>query len=122
MKEINLHMFIVDKFAMNLLQFFNLDSDYNGDNGEESYKYWEMSDQYDENGDLIPLAIVQGFKTEAERLLREWDDDNEDDHTRIGNILDKISEFCHGSYSYSFTYEILDIGNTYAVSVAFLTQ
>lgn len=118
-REISLHTFIVDKWAMDLLQFFDLDSDYNGDNGDE---YWEMSDQDDKNGDPIPLAIVEGHKTEAERLLKEWDDPDSDDHTRIGNILDNINEFCHGSYSYNFTYQIEEIEDGYAVAVAFLTQ
>lgn len=114
----NLHTFNIDKWSMDLLQFFNLDSDYNGVNGDE---YWELSDLDGADGEPIPLCIVQGFKTEAERLLNKWDDPEADDHSRIGNILDKIGEFCHGSYSVSFTYEIEDIEGGYVVAVSYLT-
>jgi len=103
---------------MDLLQFFDLDSDYNGDNGNDD---WEYSGEDDEHGDPIPLAIKMGFKTEAERLLAKWDDHEDDDHSRIGQVLDNISEFCHGSYSSQFTYEIEECEEGYAVSVAFLT-
>tara|TARA_R110000868_G_scaffold411134_1_gene701930 strand:- start:410 stop:772 length:363 start_codon:yes stop_codon:yes gene_type:complete len=117
-RNINLHLFTIDKWAIDLLPFFDLDSDYTED-GDDSN--WEYSGEDDEHGDPISLAIKLGFKTESERLLAEWDDQEADDHTRIGNILDKIDEFCHGSYSSQFTYEIEEIEDGYSVAIAYLT-
>ena len=117
-REMNLHVYHIDKWAMDLVQLFDLDADYSGENGDE---YWEFTNKRDDKGELISLAVANGFKTEAERLLSEIDDHDSDDHTRIGVVLDYIAEFCHGSYSSQFTYEILEEEGGYSVAVSFLT-
>ena len=108
------------KIKKDLVSLFSMDTDYNGDNGAGSYEYWEQSDQKWENGDPIPLAIVQGFETEAHRLVDKLFSSKADDRTNIETILNHIDECCHGDYSTQFTHEIQEVKNGYVVAVAFL--
>jgi len=116
-RTISLHLFILQKNSLDLLQFFDLDSDYNGDNGDE---HWEMSDKKDKNGNPISLAVLEGYKTEAERILNKIDDQEQDDEWRIDNVINYVDKFCHGSYSSSWTYELKRIEEGYAVAVAYM--
>lgn len=118
--QMNLQTFTIDKnnIKEGLVELFDLDSDYNGDNGDE---YWEMSEQDDENGDPISLAVIEGFETEAERLVDNIYNKDLKDKTKIEETLEHIDEFCHDSFSSSFKYQIMERDSEYIVSVSYLT-
>jgi hypothetical protein len=128
-RQLNLQTFNIDKdnIKEGLVGLFDLDSDYNGDNGDE---YWEFSDQDDENGNPISLAVLEGFKTEAERfvdgiyfdIVNEAQAKNEEPTMQkmIASTLYKIQE-CHGSYSSQFTFNITETDNEFVVAVSYLT-
>ena len=101
------------------------DTDYNGDNGEDSYKYWELSDEIGEDEDYIPLALVEGYETEAERLANtvlskdldyEWADEE-----IIDGVMEKVIG-CWGQYiqDYQYNSELIE-GNRYKITVAYTT-
>jgi hypothetical protein len=128
-RQLNLQTFNIDKdnIKEGLVGLFDLDNDYNGDNGDE---YWEFSDQDDENGDPISLAVLEGFKTEAERfvdgiyfdIVNEAQAKNEEPTMQkmIASTLYKIEE-CHGSHSSQFTFNITETDNEFVVAVSYLT-
>jgi len=120
-RDLSLRIFLLDKrnFKKELVSLFNLDSDYNGDNGPE---YWTPSNKTDEGGEYIPLATVEGFETEAERLVEAIYDPGTDDERNIQAVLDHISECCHGDYSSQFTYEIAMTKTHCFVAVSYLIQ
>ena len=123
-RQLNLQTFNIDKdnIKEGLVGLFDLDSDYNGDNGDE---YWEFSDQDDENGDPISLAVLEGFKTEAERFVHNiysYSHKNGvlNPQQCIASTLYKIEE-CHGSHSSQFTFNIAETDNEFVVAVSYLT-
>ena len=134
-KTNNLHTFTIDKdnIKEGLISLFDMDEDYNGGNGDE---YWEFSDQEDEDGNLISLAVLEGFKTEAERfvdgiyfdivnganVISAFTDKNEEPsaHKMITSTLYKVEE-CHGSHSEQFTFVINDLDDKFVIAVSYLT-
>ena len=120
----NLRTFVVNKdnFKKDLISLFDMDEDYNGGNGDE---YWEMSDQVDKNGDLISIAKLEGYETEAERFVDNiytYSHENGKLNMEqcISSILYKVEE-CHGSYSTQFDFEINDVGDKFVISISYLT-
>jgi hypothetical protein len=94
------------------------DSDYNGDNGEESFEYWEQGTE-----DGIPLAIEQGFKCEAERFINDIYNNTDDDVSNITGIMNKVIG-CWGSEAsqYQFAITPIDVsGKMYIISVSYLS-
>ena len=92
------------------------DEDYNGGNGSE---YWELSDQNDKDGEPIPLAVLVGFNTEAERFVGEIFSLETDDETNIQNTLSKVEQ-CYGSHCSQFTSVVEEVEGGYSVAIAFL--
>tara|TARA_R110002074_G_scaffold136118_3_gene280845 strand:+ start:186 stop:587 length:402 start_codon:yes stop_codon:yes gene_type:complete len=127
----NLRTFVIAKdnwFKTDLISLFDMDEDYNGGNGDE---YWEMSDQVDKNGDLISVAKLEGYETEAERFVDNiyaYSHENGKLNMKqcITSVLYKIEE-CHGDYSTQFNFAINDLGNTpgisgkFVISISYLT-
>ena len=107
--KLELEQFILRKedgeLKEDLVSLFDIDSDYNGDNGDEHYRE-----------DTLAL----GYKTEAHRIVDETFSDEFDDTTNITNLLDYINEYCHGSYSINFTYNIVEVEDCYVVAVAYM--
>jgi hypothetical protein len=123
-KTNNLHAFTIDKdnIKEGLISLFDMDEDYNGGNGDE---YWEFSDQKDEDGNLISLAVLEGFKTEAERFVYDiytysHSDGVLNQEQCIASTLYKV-QACHGSHSEQFTFVIVDTGPQFIVAVSYLT-
>jgi len=128
-KTNNLHAFTIDKdnIKEGLISLFDMDEDYNGGNGDE---YWEFSDQKDENGELISLAVLEGFETEAERfvdgiyfdIVNEAQAKNEEPSTQkmITSTLYKVEE-CHGSHSEQFNFAIVETDFQFVIAVSYLT-
>ena len=128
-KENNLHAFTIDKdnIKEGLISLFDMDEDYNGGIGDE---YWEFSDQKDEDGDLISLAVLGGFETEAERfvdgiyfdIVNEAQDKNEEPSAQkmITSTLYKVQE-CHGSHSEQFRFVIVETDFQFVIAVSYLT-
>ena len=128
-KTNNLHAFTIDKdnIKEGLISLFDMDEDYNGGNGDE---YWEFSDQEDENGELISLAVLEGFETEAERfvdgiyfdIVNEAQAKNEEPSTQkmITSTLYKVEE-CHGSHSEQFNFAIVETDFQFVIAVSYLT-
>lgn len=119
MGNVNLRTFVIDKSNVNLIQLFDMDSDYNGDNGSE---YWEMSEEKDASGKLIPLATLEGYSTEAERLINKLDRADAPLEQRIATILNYIDKFCHGSFSSDFEWDTNELGEYCVVSVAYIVN
>ena len=128
-KTNNLHAFTIDKdnIKEGLISLFDMDEDYNGGNGDE---YWEFSDQKDENGELISLAVLEGFETEAERfvdgiyfdIVNEAQAKNEEPSTQkmITSTLYKVEQ-CHGSHSEQFNFAIVETDFQFVIAVSYLT-
>jgi len=128
-KTNNLHAFTIDKdnIKEGLISLFDMDEDYNGGNGDE---YWEFSDQEDEDGNPISLAVLEGFETEAERfvdgiyfdIVNEAQDKNEEPsaHKMITSTLYKVEE-CHGDHSSQFNFAIIETDFQFVVAVSYLT-
>ena len=134
-KTNNLHAFTVDKdnIREGLISLFDMDEDYNGGNEDE---YWEFSDQEDEHGNLISLAMLGGFETEAERFVDSicldiWNKakDNGEDVSKsyrdltqrmITSTLHKVQE-CHGSHSSQFDFIIVETDFQFVIEVSYLT-
>lgn len=128
-RQLNLQTFNIDKdnIKEGLVGLFDLDSDYNGDNGDE---YWEFSDQKDEDGNPISLAVLEGFETEAERfvdgiyfdIVNEAQDKNEEPSAQkmITSTLYKVEE-CHGSHSEQFSFVIVETDFQFVIAVSYLT-
>ena len=123
-KTNNLHTFTIGKedIRQGLISLFDMDEDYNGGNGDE---YWEFSDQKDEDGNLISLAVLEGFKTEAERFVHNiytysHSDGVLNQEQCIASTLYKVQE-CHGDYSSQFNFSIVDAGFQFVVAVSYLT-
>ena len=128
-KTNNLHAFTIDKdnIKEGLISLFDMDEDYNGGNGDE---YWEFSDQEDENGELISLAVLEGFETEAERfvdgiyfdIVNEAQAKNEEPSAQkmITSTLYKVEE-CHGSHSEQFNFAIVETDFQFVIAVSYLT-
>jgi len=128
-KTNNLHTFTIGKedIRQGLISLFDMDEDYNGGNGDE---YWEFSDQEDEDGNLISLAVLEGFETEAERfvdgiyfdIVNEAQDKNEEPsgHKMITSTLYKVEE-CHGDHSSQFNFAIVETDFQFVVAVSYLT-
>lgn len=128
-KTNNLHAFTIDKdnIKEGLISLFDMDEDYNGGNGDE---YWEFSDQEDENGELISLAVLEGFETEAERfvdgiyfdIVNEAQAKNEEPSTQkmITSTLYKVEQ-CHGSHSEQFNFAIVETDFQFVIAVSYLT-
>ncbi len=119
-RTISLRTYFVPKedgeMRKGLVSLFDGDEDFNGGNGDE---YWEMTDQEDEDGELISLAVSLGFETEAERFVDEIFSTDEDDLTNIQNVLDRV-ESCLGSYGTQFTTKIDEVEGGYSIAVAYL--
>ena len=120
----NLHTFIINKdnFKEGLVGLFELDSDYNGDNGDE---YWEMSHENDENGDPISIAKLEGYETEAERLVNNIHTSSHENEVLnmekcITSTLYQIEE-CHGSFSTQFNFVVNDLDDKFVISISYLT-
>lgn len=123
-KTNNLHTFTIGKedIRQGLISLFDMDEDYNGGNGDE---YWEFSDQEDEDGNPISLAVLEGFKTEAERFVHNiytysHSDGVLNQEQCIASTLYKVQE-CHGDYSSQFNFSIVDAGFQFVVAVSYLT-
>ena len=128
-KTNNLHAFTIDKdnIKEGLISLFDMNEDYNGGNGDE---YWEFSDQEDEGGNPISLAVLEGFETEAERfvdgiyfdIVNEAQDKNEEPsaHKMITSTLYKVQE-CHGSHSEQFSFVIVETDFQFVIAVSYLT-
>ena len=123
-KTNNLHAFTIDKdnIKEGLISLFDMDEDYNGGNGDE---YWEFSDQEDEDGNLISLAVLEGFKTEAERFVHNiytysHSDGVLNQEQCITSTLYKVQE-CHGSHSEQFNFVIVETDFQFIVAVSYLT-
>jgi hypothetical protein len=128
-KTNNLHAFTIDKdnIKEGLISLFDMDEDYNGGNGDE---YWEFSDQEDEHGNLISLAVLEGFKTEAERfvdgiyfdIVNRAQANNEEPsaHKMINSTLYKVEE-CHGDHSSQFNFAIVETDFQFVIAVSYLT-
>ena len=128
-KTNNLHAFTIDKdnIKEGLISLFDMDEDYNGGNGDE---YWEFSDQKDEDGNPISLAVLEGFETEAERfvdgiyfdIVNEAQAKNEEPSTQkmITSTLYKVEE-CHGSHSEQFNFAIVETDFQFVIAVSYLT-
>jgi len=124
-KTNNLHAFTIDKdnIKEGLISLFDMDEDYNGGNGDE---YWEFSDQEDEDGNPISLAVLEGFETEAERFVDNiWSEaaDKEEEpsaHKMITSTLYKVEE-CHGDHSSQFNFAIIETDFQFVVAVSYLT-
>ena len=128
-KTNNLHTFTIDKdnIKEGLISLFDMDEDYNGGNGDE---YWEFSDQKDEDGNPISLAVLEGFETEAERfvdgiyfdIVNEAQAKNEEPSTQkmITSTLYKVEE-CHGSHSSQFNFAIVETDFQFVIAVSYLT-
>lgn len=128
-KTNNLHTFTIDKdnIKEGLISLFDMDEDYNGGNGDE---YWEFSDQKDEDGNPISLAVLEGFETEAERfvdgiyfdIVNEAQAKNEEPSAQkmITSTLYKVEE-CHGSHSSQFNFAIVETDFQFVVAVSYLT-
>ena len=128
-KTNNLHAFTIDKdnIKEGLISLFDMDEDYNGGNGDE---YWEFSDQKDEDGNPISLAVLEGFETEAERfvdgiyfdIVNEAQAKNEEPSAQkmITSTLYKVEE-CHGSHSSQFNFAIVETDFQFVVAVSYLT-
>jgi len=121
----NLHTFTIckDNIRQGLIFLFDMDEDYNGGNGDE---YWEFSDQEDEDGNPISLAVLEGFETEAERFVDNiWSEaaDKEEEpsaHKMITSTLYKVEE-CHGNHSSQFNFSIVETDFQFVVAVSYLT-
>ena len=124
-KTNNLHAFTIDKdnIKEGLISLFDMDEDYNGGNGDE---YWEFSDQEDEDGNPISLAVLEGFETEAERFVDNiWSEaaDKEEEpsaHKMITSTLYKVEE-CHGDHSSQFNFAIVETDFQFVIAVSYLT-
>jgi len=128
-KTNNLHAFTIDKdnIKEGLISLFDMDEDYNGGNGDE---YWEFSDQEDEYGNPISLAVLEGFETEAERfvdsiyfdILNEAQAKNEEPsaHKMITSTLYKVQE-CHGDHSSQFNFAIVETDFQFVIAISYLT-
>ena len=128
-KTNNLHTFTIDKdnIKEGLISLFDMDEDYNGGNGDE---YWEFSDQKDEDGNPISLAVLEGFETEAERfvdgiyfdIVNEAQAKNEEPSAQkmITSTLYKVEE-CHGSHSEQFNFAIVETDFQFVIAVSYLT-
>ena len=128
-KTNNLHAFTIDKdnIKEGLISLFDMDEDYNGGNGDE---YWEFSDQKDEDGNPISLAVLEGFETEAERfvdgiyfdIVNEAQAKNEEPSTQkmITSTLYKVEQ-CHGSHSEQFNFAIVETDFQFVIAVSYLT-
>lgn len=123
-KTNNLHTFIIDKdnIKEGLISLFDMDEDYNGGNGDE---YWEFSDQEDEDGNLISIAKLEGYETEAERFVNNIHTYSHENGVLnmkqcITSTLYKIEE-CHGSHSEQFTFVINDLDDKFVIAVSYLT-
>ena len=128
-KTNNLHAFTIDKdnIKEGLISLFDMDEDYNGGNGDE---YWEFSDQKDEDGNPISLAVLEGFETEAERfvdgiyfdIVNEAQAKNEEPSAQkmITSTLYKVEE-CHGSHSSQFNFAIVETDFQFVIAVSYLT-
>jgi len=119
-RKLDLTTYTIVDIKKDMVQCF--DDDYNGTNGDEQ---WELSDEKDESGEWKTLAEVEGFETEAERLISNVYDDESDDITNIETILDEVEE-CWGSHASQFTYSITPCKDeegecAYIVSIAMLT-
>jgi len=128
-KTNNLHAFTIDKdnIKEGLISLFDMDEDYNGGNGDE---YWEFSEEVDEEGSLISLAVLEGFETEAERfvdsiyfdILNEAQAKNEEPsaHKMITSTLYKVQE-CHGDHSSQFNFAIVETDFQFVIAISYLT-
>lgn len=123
-KTNNLHAFTIDKdnIKEGLISLFDMDEDYNGGNGDE---YWEFSDQKDEDGNPISLAVLEGFKTEAERFVHNIYEYSHKDGVLnqqqcIASTLYKVEE-CHGSHSEQFSFVIVETDFQFVIAVSYLT-
>lgn len=123
-KTNNLHTFTIDKdnIKEGLISLFDMDEDYNGGNGDE---YWEFSDQEDEDGNLISIAKLEGYETEAERFVNNIHTYSHENGVLnmeqcITSTLYKIEE-CHGSHSEQFTFVINDLDDKFVIAVSYLT-
>lgn len=123
-KTNNLHAFTIDKdnIKEGLISLFDMDEDYNGGNGDE---YWEFSEEVDEEGSLISLAVLEGFKTEAERFVNNIYEYSHKDGVLnqqqcITSTLYKVQE-CHGSHSEQFSFVIVETDFQFVIAVSYLT-
>ena len=123
-KTNNLQTFNINKdnIKEDLISLFDMDEDFNGGNGDE---YWEFSEEVDEEGNLISLAVLEGFKTEAERFVHNIYTHSHSDGVLnqeqcITSTLYKVQE-CHGDYSTQFIFAIVDTGPQFIVAVSYLT-
>lgn len=123
-KTNNLHTFTIDKdnIKEGLISLFDMDEDYNGGNGDE---YWEFSDQEDEGGNLISIAKLEGYETEAERFVNNIHTYSHENGVLnmkqcIASTLYKVEE-CHGSHSEQFTFVINDLDDKFIIAVSYLT-
>ena len=125
-RELNLRVFKLDRNSLiefpeqTLVQLFDLDSDFNGDNGHTDK--WSPSNKL-ENGtaNYIPLAIVEGYDTEAERLTHAMYDSKLSIEKNIDAILDHIKYWCFGSFATQFQYEIIECVHYYVIAISYLT-
>jgi hypothetical protein len=114
-RENNLDVFVVE-IIEDMVTIF--DSDYNGDNGDDSFEHWEQGTE-----DGIPLAIEQGFNCEAERFIKDIYDNTDDDVSNITSIMNKVIS-CWGSEvsQYKFAITPTDVSGTkYIISVSYLS-
>ena len=123
-KTNNLHAFTIDKdnIKEGLISLFDMDEDYNGGNGDE---YWEFGEEVDEEGNLISLAVLEGFKTEAERFVHNiytysHSDGVLNQEQCITSTLYKVQE-CHGSHSEQFSFVIVETDFQFVIAVSYLT-
>tara|TARA_B100000927_G_C16444100_1_gene461023 strand:- start:735 stop:1118 length:384 start_codon:yes stop_codon:yes gene_type:complete len=124
-KTNNLHTFTIGKedIRQGLISLFDMDEDYNGGNGDE---YWGFSDQEDEDGNPISLAVLGGFETEAERFVDNiWNEEADkgeepNAHKMITSTLYKVEE-CHGDHSSQFNFSIVETDFQFVVAVSYLT-
>jgi len=123
-KTNNLQTFNINKdnIKEGLISLFDMDEDYNGGNGDE---YWEFGEEVDEEGNPISLAVLEGFKTEAERFVHNiytysHSDGVLNQEQCITSTLYKVQE-CHGSHSEQFIFAIVDTGPQFIVAVSYLT-
>ena len=118
---LNLETYKVENIKKDMVKLF--DSDYNGDNGVDSYEIWEQGVKECENEeDELPLAIELGFENEAERFIDNIYSDDDDDITNINAIMQKIVD-CWGSHVDQYKYNITTINNGegYIISVAYMS-
>ncbi len=113
-RDLGLRVYQVMDIKKDMVQIF--DSDYNGDNGDESFEYWELLE------DGTTLAASLGFETEAARLIDKIYDGRRTAINNMENIMEQV-EMCWGSYCGAYEYIITPMNTVqgYLISVAMTT-